>query len=309
MQDLFDRVEKMKRKASELEELEKVRQNDKKVDEEPNQIGNNQEENSLDIKKVQIKEKININDLVENYDIDDTKIKEILDESANGSVVKNKDQMKKLKKQLKEEKKKAKEEAKSKIELDKKVDIDKNIFFFICAFFVYCFIGWIYEVIWEFKVGNGFVNRGFLYGPYLPIYGFGVLTLYFILKKFLKTKLKIGKINIMPIFVFVMILVIASIIEYVASFGMEVLFQKRWWDYSYDFININGRVSLRNSSLLALGALILLYIVHPILEKIFSKVNPKVLKIMSFVIVIVMSVDFIITAIGYTPLANYIKFI
>ena len=304
MQDLFDRVEKMKRKASELEELEKVRQNDKKVDEEPNQIGNNQEENSLDIKKVQIKEEININDLVKNYDIDDRQVEEILDKNIN-----SKEQIKKMKRELKKEKKQAKKEENTKRKSENKVDINKNIYFFICAFFIYCFIGWIYEVIWEFKVGNGFVNRGFLYGPYLPIYGFGVLTLYFMLKKFLKTKIKIGKINIMPIFVFVMILVIASIIEYVASFGMEVLFQKRWWDYSYDFININGRVSLRNSSLLALGALVLLYLVHPILEKIFSKVNRKVLKVLAILIVIIMSIDLVITILGYTPLAGTIKFI
>ena len=113
----------------------------------------------------------------------------------------------------------------------------------------------------------------------------------------------------MPIFVFVMILVIASIIEYVASFGMEVLFQKRWWDYSYDFININGRVSLRNSSLLALGALVLLYLVHPILEKVFTKVNPKIIKALGCIIVIVMSIDFVITVLGYTSLAGFIKFI
>ena len=294
MQDLFDRVEKMKRKASELEELEKVRQNDKKVDEEPNQIGNNQEENSLDIKKVQIKEEININDLVKNYDIDDRQVEEILDKNIN-----SKEQIKKMKRELKKEKKQAKKEENTKRKSENKVDINKNIYFFICAFFIYCFIGWIYEVIWEFKVGNGFVNRGFLYGPYLPIYGFGVLTLYFMLKKFLKTKIKIGKINIMPIFVFIMILVIASIIEYIVSFGMEVLFQKRWWDYSYDFLNVNGRISLRNSSLLAIGAFILLYGVQPILEKTIRKINGKVLKVLATIIVLVVGVDFIITMLGY----------
>ena len=67
--------------------------------------------------------------------------------------------------------------------MDKEKSKEKrSIGFWICCFLVYCVIGWIYEVIWEFKVGNGFVNRGFLYGPYLPIYGFGVLTLLLILK-------------------------------------------------------------------------------------------------------------------------------
>ena len=48
---------------------------------------------------------------------------------------------------------------------------------YINFFFVYCVIGWIYEVIWEAAIGNGFVNRGFLHGPYLPIYGIRGLTL------------------------------------------------------------------------------------------------------------------------------------
>lgn len=191
------------------------------------------------------------------------------------------------------------EKEKQTTKIDKKNTFWNNVSFFICAFFVYCFIGWIYEVIWEFKVGNGFVNRGFLYGPYLPIYGFGMLTLYFILRKFLRTKLKIGKVNIMPIFVFIAILVVVSLIEYVASFGMEVLFQKRWWDYSYDFLNINGRISLRNSTLLTIGAFVLLYGVWPLLEKVFGKINEKVLKILASIIVAVMVIDFVITMIGY----------
>ena len=61
-------------------------------------------------------------------------------------------------------------------------------YFYVCCFFVYCVIGWIYEVIWEFKVGNGFVNKGFLHGCYLPVYGFGGIILLFSLKKLMNKK-------------------------------------------------------------------------------------------------------------------------
>ena len=176
----------------------------------------------------------------------------------------------------------------------------RNFYFYVLAFFTYCFIGWIYEVIWEAAIGNGFVNRGFLYGPYLPIYGFGVLTLYFILRKLMKRKIKLfGKINITPIIVFIAILIIASIIEYFASFIMELLFHKRWWDYSYDILNLNGRISLRNSSILAIGALALLYLVHPILDKYYNKLKPNFLKLVASIIIVVMVIDFIITILGY----------
>ena len=175
----------------------------------------------------------------------------------------------------------------------------KNWSFYTCCFIVYCFIGWVYEVIWEFAIGNGFVNRGFLYGPYLPIYGFGVLILLFLLHKLIDKKIKIGKINITPILVFLAILIIVSVIEYIASVGMELLFHKRWWDYSYDKFNLNGRISLRNSSLLAIGAFALIYLVQPILNKVFGKQSKQTLKTASIIIIAVTSLDFVITILGY----------
>ena len=171
--------------------------------------------------------------------------------------------------------------------------------FYICCFLAYCIIGWIYEVIWEFAIGNGFVNRGFLHGPYLPIYGFGVLILLLILHKLLYKKIKIGKINITPIIVFLAILVIVSVIEYFASYGMEILFNKRWWDYSYDKFNLNGRISLRNSSLLATGGFVMIYLVQSILDKVLGKLSEKNMEIFAKLIILVMGIDFIITILGY----------
>ena len=177
--------------------------------------------------------------------------------------------------------------------------VSKNWSFYTCCFIVYCFIGWVYEVIWEFAIGNGFVNKGFLYGPYLPIYGFGVLILLFLLHKLMDKKIKIGKINITPIIVFLAILLIVSVIEYFASVGMELLFHDRWWDYRDDKFNLNGRISLRNSSLLAIGALALIYLVQPLLNKFFGKLSSKALKTASIIIISVVSLDFIITILGY----------
>lgn len=175
----------------------------------------------------------------------------------------------------------------------------KNWSFYVCCFLVYCMIGWIYEVVWEAAIGNGFVNRGFLYGPYLPIYGFGVLTLLFVLRNLLHKKIKIGKININPIIIFLAILIIVSVIEFTASLGMEILFHKRWWDYSYDKFNLNGRISLRNSSILAGGGFVLVYFVQPFLDKIFSKLKEKHMKNIATMIILVVSIDFIVTILGY----------
>ena len=62
------------------------------------------------------------------------------------------------------------------------------------TFCVYALIGWLYEVIWLWFVvpPYKFVNRGVLLGPFLPIYGFGILILLFMLDKFMKKKHKIS---------------------------------------------------------------------------------------------------------------------
>lgn len=174
-----------------------------------------------------------------------------------------------------------------------------NKYFYIILFLIYSFLGWIYEVCWEFKVGNGFVNRGFLHGFYLPIYGFGGLILVFSLGKLLKKKIKIWKLNITPLIIFLIILLIVSVVEFVASWGMELIFNKRWWDYSFDKWNLNGRISLRNSSLLAICGMVALYIIFPISEKLITKLNNKFQKYLALLITLTISLDFIFVIIGY----------
>lgn len=171
--------------------------------------------------------------------------------------------------------------------------------FYICCFFVYCVIGWLYEVIWEAAIGNGFVNRGFLFGPYLPIYGFGFIILFFSLNSLMSKNIKIWKINITPVITFIAILIIVSAIEYFASYTMELIFNKRWWDYSYDILNLNGRISLRNSSLLALGGMLFLYIIQPLLNNTIGKLPKRIIQILSLIVLLVMISDFVLTILGY----------
>ena len=175
----------------------------------------------------------------------------------------------------------------------------ENISFYTCCFFVYCVIGWFYEVIWEFAIGNGFVNRGFLNGCYLPIYGFGALLLIFSLKKLMSKKINLGKINLTPFFVFLATLILVSTVEYFASYLMELLFHKRWWDYSYDILNLNGRISLRNSTLLALGGMLFVYVIQPFLNKVFKKIKTEVLESMAIFLFETMLLDFVIVIAGY----------
>ena len=78
----------------------------------------------------------------------------------------------------------------------------KDIFSIFCdiflTFFIYCIIGWLYEVIWIYILDGTLTNRGFLFGPYLPIYGFGMLLLIMLLKKIMKKKITFDKLASIP---------------------------------------------------------------------------------------------------------------
>ena len=107
------------------------------------------------------------------------------------------------------------------------------IYFFMCSF-----IGWIMEMIYGYMVFGYFVDRGFLYGPMCPIYGYGAVLMVLI-AEWMKNKKHIN------IFMkIVIITVLFTLLEYTGSLILEAIFGLRWWDYTNEFLNLNGRVCL-----------------------------------------------------------------
>lgn len=128
-----------------------------------------------------------------------------------------------------------------------------NFLNYFLYFFIYSFGGWICECIYCSIPAKKFINRGFLYGPYCPIYGFGALIVTVLLDGYLNN----------PVLVFFLGMLLTSLLEYVTSFVMEKLFNKKWWDYSHYKFNINGRVCLLNSALFGIMSLFVIYVLHP----------------------------------------------
>ena len=160
------------------------------------------------------------------------------------------------------------------------------ILIYALIFIVGCLIGYIYEVIFAYFDEGGFVNRGFLYGPYLPIYGIGAIILTLLLKKFKRY----------PLCIFFASLFITAIIEYAGGALLMELFNKRWWDYTGLFLNINGYVCLRSVITFAIGALLLMYIFEPFIRSIVSKDKYKTgISIYICIFLFVMFIDLILT--------------
>lgn len=123
--------------------------------------------------------------------------------------------------------------------------------------FLYSVVGWICEVLFCRIVHGKWTNRGFLSGPYCPIYGFGALLILFFLNRFRQN----------PFLVFGLSILLTTTLEYITSFAMEKIFNAKWWDYSDEPLNINGRVCAGTAMFFGIGGLFLIYFVHPYVTK------------------------------------------
>ena len=152
---------------------------------------------------------------------------------------------------------------------------------YIIVFFIYAFLGYVSEVIFCSVPQRRFVNRGFLYGPWLPIYGFGAMIVLIILHPFASY----------PVLVFIMGFLFTSCLEYFTSWLLEKCFSVKLWDYSKHFGNINGRVCLLNSTLFGIMGIVTVRIAEPIVADIIAAIPSAVLVPLSHFIVAAVSVD------------------
>ena len=153
------------------------------------------------------------------------------------------------------------------------------------AFMFYSIIGWIMEVIVTIVEDKKFVNRGFLIGPYCPIYGTGFLGITLLLSKYMAH----------PIGLFFLIIILCSFIEYMTSLIMEKLFKARWWDYSERILNIDGRVCLVNSLAFGILGILGLYYLNPEIEAIIESFSIPLIHVLSILLFSILVVDFIIS--------------
>ncbi len=165
-------------------------------------------------------------------------------------------------------------------------------------FIIFSFLGWLCEVIYC-SIGNKkLVNRGMLYGPICPIYGFGGVLITYGLSYF--------KNNFVVLFIFSFIG--CSIIEYFTSFILEKIFDLKLWDYQDKKYNINGRVCLLNSSLFGLLSLLLIYVVNPYLILPLNKFISNYIVLVFIILVSIFVVDLICTLISICHLNNIILY-
>lgn len=160
--------------------------------------------------------------------------------------------------------------------------IKKYIFYF----FIFAIFDWLWEETINLVLFHRVVNCGTLQGPWLPIYGWGMIYV-LLLSKFIKNKY----------ILFIAIFLIFGIAEYSTSLYLEYLYNTKWWDYSNYLLNINGRTCIEGLLIFSsLGMFFLIYAI-PFLDKVYKKINPKVLTIVLSILVFVYATDYIYSTI------------
>ena len=148
-------------------------------------------------------------------------------------------------------------------------------------FFLYCFLGWVWESCYVSAKRRQWVNRGFLHGPMLPIYGTGAVI---ILLATIPVRDSLW-------LVFLLGMLAATALEYVTGAAMEALFKVRYWDYSKQPFNLNGYICLTSSLAWGFFSILLVRFIHPPIAGLLADVPSWLVDPLALVITVAFTVD------------------
>ena len=150
-----------------------------------------------------------------------------------------------------------------------------TIWTIILVFFIFSFGGWVWEVSIHLVNDGVFVNRGTMHGPWLPIYGGGVAMIVILLARW-RSK---------PQVEVILIVLLCGVVEYSTSLILELTSGgMRWWDYTGYFLNLNGRICAEGLLVFAIGGMVAVYLLVPLLDILFSRINGKLIITISVVL-------------------------
>ena len=163
--------------------------------------------------------------------------------------------------------------------------MEEKLFEILTYFIIYSFLGWAMESVVRSVAEKKIINTGFLKGPLCPIYGIGAMIMFLCLDQFEN--------NIVLLF-FIAIIVL-TIWEYLVGVALEKMFHTKYWDYSDQKFNFQGRICLVNSMCWGILGVVFVRYIHPFVHDIVLKVDVKLLHYIISIITIVGIVDMIVS--------------
>jgi uncharacterized membrane protein len=163
-----------------------------------------------------------------------------------------------------------------------------DFYYIFYTFLLYSILGWVYESCLVSIKSKSYVNRGFLNGPIIPIYGAGAVLICIILDPVSK--------NLFLVFLGGMVL--ASILEFVTSYVMEKLFHAKWWDYSNYRYNLQGRICPIVSLFWGALSVLMTVFLKPLSNSLIHKIPRRIGEILAIIIMVLILADLVSTVIS-----------
>lgn len=163
-------------------------------------------------------------------------------------------------------------------------------------FIVFSILGWCMEVTLKYLQFHRFINRGFLIGPYCPVYGFGVVIVTVVVGGAIGYTGTLGD-------TFLAGFALCGALEYFTSWLLEHLFHARWWDYSNKPMNLNGRIWIGNLILFGCASVVIILWISPLFFRYLQLIDANVLRIFCVILLTLFLFD---AAVSYF-LMNLIK--
>ena len=158
----------------------------------------------------------------------------------------------------------------------------------ILLFFAYAFLGWCIEVTLKYFQFHRFINRGFLTGPWLPIYGSGAALITVVIRGLSPLESSIGT-------TFAVSFLLCGFLEYMTSYVLEKRFHARWWDYSQKPMNLHGRVWIGNLILFGLGGVLIVVLINPLLLRLSGHMSLTLREILAFSLSALFIADYVMS--------------
>lgn len=167
-----------------------------------------------------------------------------------------------------------------------------RIYSLLLYFFIYSFLGWCTEVAYATVKERRFVNRGFLNGPWCPIYGVGVSAVVTLLDGF--------RDSLLPLYLSSLVLV--TLIEGMTGFIMDKIFHHKWWDYTGLPLNIGGYVCLPFSIAWGAACVVIVKGIHPLIERLVGFLPEAAGAALLCVLTVCLAADVAVTTAGILKL-------
>ena len=169
----------------------------------------------------------------------------------------------------------------------------------VWLFVIGCLVGFVLETLWHFFKNGEWINKqGLLYGPFKPIYGFGLIFVVLIMNNYREKKFWQK---------FIIGVILGSAFEYFGSLFQEYIFGTSTWNYSHFNFNIGGRIYLPYCLAWGVIAVFCVDVIYPLFKKLINKVNKKFYKITTIIVAVFMIINVSLTALAsirYSDRAN-----